>query len=64
MYVVRALVGVDGLEVVHVPEDVILVRYAVTPEHVPRATRDFQCPPAAVALDQRHHARGRLARLH
>ena len=62
--VVRALVGVHGLQVAHVPEDVVLVRYAVPPEHVPRGPRDLERPPAAVPLDQRHHARMGIPGLH
>uniref|UniRef100_A0A8U7NYB1 Uncharacterized protein n=1 Tax=Corvus moneduloides TaxID=1196302 RepID=A0A8U7NYB1_CORMO len=54
----RTLVGVDGLEVHEVPDDVELVADPVAPQHVPRVPRDAQRLPARVPLQHRHHLGG------
>jgi hypothetical protein len=53
--VVRALVGVDRLEVHHVADDVVLVGDAVAAVHVAGDARDVERLAAVVALDQRDH---------
>src|SRR5213079_1257927 len=57
--IVRALVGVDHLEVDHVAHDAELVRDAVAAQHVAREARDLQRLAAGVAL----HDRGDLGRV-
>lgn len=59
--VVRALVGVDGLQVHDVPDDVVLVLDAVAAEHVAAGARNVQRFAARVALQQRDHLRRRPA---
>jgi hypothetical protein len=50
MDVVRAFVGIDGLQVHQVADDVELVVDAVAAVHVPRQPRDIECLAAIVAL--------------
>ena len=57
----RALVGVDGLQVHDVPDDVVLVLDAVAAEHVAAGARNVQRFAARVALQQRDHLRRRPA---
>ncbi len=52
MDVVRALVGVDRLEVQHVAHDVEFFRYAVAAVHVARGAGDVEGLAAVVALDE------------
>ena len=51
------LVGVDGLQVHDVADDVVLVRDAVAAQHVAGVAGDVQRLAARVALDQRDHLR-------
>src|SRR5579883_1774295 len=53
--VVRALIGVDRLQIHDVADDVVLVRDAVAAMHVARRPGDLQCLAAAVALQERDH---------
>ena len=55
--VVRALVGVDGLEVHHVPDDVVLIAHPVPPEHVPALPGDGERLAAVVPLQDGNHLR-------
>merc|ERR1719270_1287011 len=55
-----SLVSVDGLEVHHVPDDVILVADSVTPEHVPALPGDGQGLSAVVPLQDGDHLRHQL----
>ncbi len=55
MDVVRALVRVDGLQIHHVADDVVLVADAVAAQHVSAHARDVETLAAAVALDERDH---------
>src|SRR5260221_11409343 len=63
--VVRALVGVDDLEVDHVADDAEFVRDAVAAEHVARHARDVERLAAGIALhDRGDFHRGRAVVLH
>ena len=53
MHVVRALVGVDHLEVDHVADHAVFVRDAVAAQHVARHPRDVQRFAAGVAFHDR-----------
>src|SRR5215471_3575148 len=55
--VVRAFVGVDGLEIAQHAHHVELVRYAVAAMDVARHARDLERLAAIVALEQRHRRR-------
>ena len=55
MHVVRALIGVDGFQVDHVPNDVVFVVNAIAAMHVTRHAGDIQSFAATVALDQADH---------
>jgi hypothetical protein len=59
--VVRALVGVDGLEIEHVPDHVELVDDPVAAVHVARHPGDLERLAARVALHDRRDLRRRLA---
>src|SRR5579862_6410973 len=61
MDVVRALVGVDRLEVQDVADHAELVGDAVAAMHVAGDAGDIQCLAAIVALQQRDHLGRRLA---
>ncbi len=61
--VVRALVGVDGLEIAEHAHHVELVGDAVAAVHVARQPRDLERLAAIVALQQRHRGRRRPALL-
>lgn len=52
VYVMSTLISVHRLEVVHVPNDVVLITDAIAAEHVPSAPRDVQRFATAVTLDQ------------
>mmetsp|Transcript_55832 Transcript_55832/g.147600 ORF Transcript_55832/g.147600 Transcript_55832/m.147600 type:complete len:274 (+) Transcript_55832:438-1259(+) len=64
MHVVRALVGVDGLEVAGVPHDVVLVGHAVAAQHVAGLPRDVERLAARVALQHADELRGAPALVH
>ena len=53
MDIVSALVGVHGLEVHDVPDDMILVRDAVAAMHVPCHTSYFQSLTAVISFHHR-----------
>ena len=57
MDVVRALVGVDRLEVHHVADDLKFFRDAVAAVHVTGHPGDVQRLAAVVSLDERDHLR-------
>src|SRR5208282_4837307 len=61
VHVVRALVGVDRLEVEQVPDDVEFVDDAVTAVHIARRARDIERLAAGVALHDRGDLRRGLA---
>src|SRR5262245_45407425 len=61
--IVRALVGVDCLEVRHHAHDVELVRNAVAAVHIARQAGDLERLATVVALHQRDRRRRRLAGL-
>lgn len=50
MNVVRAFVGIDGLEVHDMPDDVVLVRDSVPAQHVAARPDNVQRLAAVVAL--------------
>src|SRR5699024_2988247 len=52
MHILRAFVGVDGLQVHDVADDVIFVADAVAAMHVPSHARDVESLAAVVAFDQ------------
>src|SRR6185437_7759758 len=59
--VVRALVGIHGFEVQHVPDHVELVDDAIPAVHVSRDARDIERLAATVALhDRRDFGRGAM----
>ena len=60
VHVVGALVRVDGLQVHHVPDDVVLVRDTVAAEHLPRRPGDVDRLHAGVPLHHRDHLGGGL----
>merc|ERR1711991_334213 len=62
--VVRALVGVDGLEVHDVADDVVFVADAVAAQHVAALPGNVQRLSAVVALHHGDHLRCSLARFH
>src|SRR5271166_903071 len=62
--VVRALVGVHGLEVREVAHDLVFDLDAVAAVHVARGSRDVERLSAVVALDHRDHFRRRPAFVH
>src|SRR3954471_24799088 len=47
-----ALVGVDDLDVAHVPDDVVLEQHAVTAQHVARLGDDLPCLARVVELGE------------
>src|SRR5262249_26683174 len=61
MDIVRAFVGVDGLEIAHHAHDVKLIGDAVATVHVASEPRHFQRLAAIVALEHRDRRRGCLA---
>ena len=63
MDIVRALVGVHGLQVHHVANDVVVVHDAVAAVNVPREARDLERLAARVALEDRCDLRRGRARL-
>mmetsp|Transcript_7412 Transcript_7412/g.18835 ORF Transcript_7412/g.18835 Transcript_7412/m.18835 type:complete len:219 (+) Transcript_7412:212-868(+) len=64
MHVVGTLVGVDGLEVHNVADNVVLVRNSVAAEHVARVAGDLQRLATRIALDHRDHLGSVLLLLH
>lgn len=52
MYVVRALISVDSLQVHHMPDHMILVRNTVAPQHVPAIPHNLQRLSARIPFDQ------------
>lgn len=57
LYIMPTFVGVDSLQVHEVTYHVILIRYAIAPEHVPSQASRLQGLPTRVTLDQRDHLR-------
>lgn len=55
MNVVGTFIGVDGLEVAHMSDDVVLVYYAVATEHITGISSYLEGLAAVVALDHRDH---------
>ena len=55
MNVVGTLISVDGLEVAHMSDDVVLVNYAVATEHITGISGYLEGLSAVVALDHRDH---------
>jgi hypothetical protein len=55
MNVVGSLISVDGLEVAHMSDDVVLVNYAVATEHITGISGYLEGLSAVVALDHRDH---------
>jgi len=51
MNIVSAFIGVYGFQIHDMPDDVILVSYAVAAVHVTRNAGDIQCFPAVVAFE-------------
>ncbi len=60
----RALVGVDSLQIDHVADDLEFFRDAVATMHVTRNAGDIKRLPAVIALDQRDHLRREGAFIH
>src|SRR5262245_39958688 len=61
MDVMRALIGVDRLEIHHVPDHRIFVDDAVAAMHVARGSSDVERFAGRVALEDRDHLRRCLA---
>ena len=55
MHIVSTLIGVDGFQVDHVADHVVLIVNAVTPVHVAGHASDVQSLAAAVAFNQADH---------
>ena len=53
MDVVRSFVGLDRLEVAHVPKDRVLVGDAIGPQQITGPARDFQRYRGVIAFDHR-----------
>ena len=64
MDIMGALIGVDRLEVAHVPHDLEFLGNAVTAMHVASHARNIQRLAAIVALDDGDHFRCRICLVH
>lgn len=58
MDVVCALVGIDRLQVHHMPNDVVLIADTIPTEHIPTLSGNSESLSTVVALDERNHFRG------
>ena len=52
MYIVRTLIGIDHFQVRHMTHDRVVIRDAITPEHVPSAAGNIQRLAAGIAFDE------------
>lgn len=63
MNVVGSLISVDGLEVAHMSDDVVLVYDAITTEHITGISGYLEGLATVVALDHRDHLGGKSSLL-
>src|SRR5579884_613032 len=59
--IVRALVGLHGFQIAHVPEDWVFIRNAVGPEQIAAAAGRFEGHPHIVAFEHRYMREVRFA---
>mmetsp|Transcript_13007 Transcript_13007/g.23480 ORF Transcript_13007/g.23480 Transcript_13007/m.23480 type:complete len:237 (-) Transcript_13007:864-1574(-) len=64
MNVVCSFVSIHGLQVVHMPHDVILVRYSIPSQHITRHPSNIQRLSTTVALNETNHTRRSLLFFH
>jgi len=64
MHIVSSLVGIDSLQVHNVSDNVVLVRYPVSAEHVSGLPGDVERLAAVVSLHEGDHLGGELVRFY